>query len=136
VKVKNYEKKDLVILSTIIIIILEIIFLIYLCTTKIYTYQKISSIVVKDNLVTVIVSNKDRKLLYKNKKLFLNNKHLKYVIEKDNGLILKKDKKYYQLLLKLNFDGHYKANDVLELTIADKKEPIIKMLKKIWEGDD
>ena len=135
-KVKNYEKKDLVILSTIIIIILEIIFLIYLCTTKIYTYQKISSIVVKDNLVTVIVSNKDRKLLYKNKKLFLNNKHLKYVIEKDNGLILKKDKKYYQLLLKLNFDGHYKANDVLELTIADKKEPIIKMLKKIWEGDD
>ena len=98
-KPKNYEKETAIIIITIMIFVIELIIFINIFKTKLPTYKQVSSIVIKKDLVSVIVSKKERDLFYKNKKIYLNNKTLKYEIEKDNGILLKKDKNYYQLIL-------------------------------------
>lgn len=135
-KQKKYEKENSLIIITIIVFIIELIFSIHMFTKKIPTYKKIPSIIIKKDLVSIIVSKKERELFYKNKKIYLNNKPLKYEIEKDNGVLLKKDKNYYQLILKIKINKKYKTGDIIDLTIMNQKKTIFKVLKNIGKGAD
>ena len=134
-KIRNYEKKDLITILIIILIILEFISIIFLISNKSYTYKKLTGIVMKDNLVTMILSKEERKFIYSNKNIYLNDKLLKYSIKEDRGVILKKNnKKYYELLINVKFSKNIKANEVLNFSIKDKKKTLIEILKDIWEG--
>ena len=134
-KTRNYEKKDLITILIIILIILEFISIIFLISNKSYTYKKLTGIVMKDNLVTMILSKEERKFIYSNKNIYLNDKLLKYSIKEDRGIILKKNnKKYYELLINVKFSKNIKANEVLNFSIKDKKKTLIEILKDIWEG--
>lgn len=134
-KVRNYEKKEFIIFLSILIFIIEIIFFIVLFNTKDNKYIKVSSIVIKDNLVLVVVSKNTRKTIYSNKVLYLNDSLKKYKIVEDRGVVLKKNNKnYYELVLKVNFKNK-KVNDILELVIKYKKFRLIEIFKLIWEGD-
>ena len=134
-KIRNYEKKDLITILIIILIILEFISIIFLISNKSYTYKKLTGIVMKDNLVTMILSKEERKFIYSNKNIYLNDKLLKYSIKEDRGIILKKNnKKYYELLINVKFSKNIKANEVLNFSIKDKKKTLIEILKDIWEG--
>ena len=134
-KVRNYEKKDFIIFLSILIFIVLIIFFIVLFNTKDNKYIKVSSIVIKDNLVLVVVSKNTRKTIYSNKVLYLNDSLKKYKIVEDRGVVLKKNNKnYYELVLEVDFKNK-KVNDILELVIKYKKFRLIEIFKLIWEGD-
>lgn len=135
-KIRNYENKNIIYFILIILIILEIVILIYFYNEKIYKYENIQGTVVKDNLVNLIVTDKQNKIINKNSNLYLNSKIKKYKVIKDDGYILKRNNiKYRSLLIKVKFDKNYKANDSIELIFKSKKIRIIEIFKTIWEGD-
>lgn len=135
-KVRNYEKKTLIYILLIFLILLEIIIVILFYKNKINIYENIQGVVVKDNLVVLIVNNKTKKIIYKNTLLYLNNKKIKYEIIEDRGYVLKRNKeKYSEILISFKFDKNYKVNDSLQLMFKKKKIRIIEIFKIIWEGD-
>lgn len=135
-KVRNYEKKMSVYFLLLVLIIIEIIILVTINITKIYIYESINGIVIKDDLVVLIVNNKTKKNIYKNTSLYFNNKRLKYEVVEDRGYVLKRNKeKYSELLIRFKFNRKYKVNDSLQLVFKNKKIRIIEIFKIIWEGD-
>ena len=136
-KVRNYEKQGLIIFILIILITIEIISFIVLYNYKVYKYKKLTGIITNNNIVTLIVDKEEKKLLYKNKKIYLNNKLLEYKILEDKGYITKKDNiKYYEILINIKTPKNNKSSDYVELSIKNKKINILKLLKKIGEGDN
>ena len=134
-KINNFEKKKFIIFITLMLLLLEISFFIYLSLTKIYQYKKISGIVLKDDHLILILDAKERKILYKNTFFYINSKKKKYLIKEDKGVIITKDnKKYYELLIKIDFDKKYNFNDSIDLSIKTKKVHLIEMFKIIWDG--
>lgn len=82
------------------------------------------------------VDKKERKDLYKNKYLYIDNKKIKYKILKDKGITLKENnKEYYEIYLKLKLKGKYKQNDYIKITIQNKKIRLLEIFKLIWDGD-
>lgn len=135
-KVRNYEKQGLIILILLILITIEVLSFIVLYNYKVYKYKKLSGIISNNNMVTLIVDNSDKKLLYKNKKVYLNNKLLEYKILEDKGYITKKNNtKYYEILIKVKTPKNKKSSDYIELSIKNKKINILKLIKKIGVGD-
>jgi len=135
-KVRNYEKQELIILILIILISIEIISFIMLLNYKVYKYKKLTGIISNDNIITLIVDNKDKKLLYKNSKIYLDNKLLKYKILEDKGYITEKNNhKYYEVLINIKTPKNKKSSDYVELSIKNKKIKVLELLKSIGEGD-
>lgn len=135
-KVRNYEKQELIILILIILISIEIISFIMLFNYKVYKYKKLTGIISNDNIITLIVDNKDKKLLYKNSKIYLDNKLLKYKILEDKGYITEKNNhKYYEVLINIKTPKNKKSSDYVELSIKNKKIKVLELLKSIGEGD-
>lgn len=131
-KVRNYEKKDLLIFLSIIFIILEVVFIIGLYINKMYDYKKVTAIVLKENLLIIVASKEERKLFYNNSFLYLNSKKEKYKISRDSGVIMtKNEEKYYELLIKTKFDKKYKPNDTLTVSLKTKKQRLINIFKVI-----
>ena len=132
-KVRNYEKKELIIFLILITITMELLLIFYLFIHKKYEYTKLSGIVIKDNIVLVITSKKERNLIYKNAVLYYNDKSRKYQVVEDHGKVLNSG--HYELVLKFKFSKKQKVNDVLELSFKQKKIKLIELFKIIWEGD-
>ena len=136
-KVRNYEKQVLIIFILIILIIIEVLSIIVLYNYKIYKYKKLTGIISNNNIVTLVVDKNDKKLLYKNKKVYIDNKYLSYEILEDKGYIAKKNNtKYYEMLIYVKTPKNKKNSDYIELSIKNKKINILKLLKKIGEGDN
>lgn len=134
-KVRNYEKQGLIIFVLIVLIIIEILSFMVLSKYKVYKYKKLTGVISNRNIVTLVVNNNDKKLLYKNKKVYLDNKLLEYKIIEDKGYIIKKNNiKYYEILIKTKTPRNKKISDYIELSIKNKKINILKLLKKIGEG--
>ena len=135
-KIRNYEKNKILKLGIIILFILEILFIIYLINNRIYSYNRISTIVQSKNIVATIVSKEERQILYNNTILFYKDKKIRYKIIKDNGIIMERNnKEYYEILLEFKFDKNYKTNDNLVITLRNNKEKLIEIFKLIWDGD-
>lgn len=135
-KVRNYEKQELVILILIVLIIIEIISFIFLFNYKVYKYKKLTGIISNKNIITLVVDKDDKLLLYKNKKIYINNKLLEYKILENKGYITKKgNTKYYEILIKVKTPKNKKSIDYVELSIKDKKIKVLELLKNIGEGD-
>ena len=136
-KIRNYEKQVLIIFILIVLIFIEILSFIVLYNYKVYKYKKLTGIITNNNIVTLIVNKNDKKLLYKNKKVYLNNKLLEYKIIEDKGYIAKKDNtKYYEIIIFVETPKNKKSSDYVELSIKNKKINILKLIKKIGEGDN
>lgn len=133
-KVRNYEKRSCIYILIVITIILELIGVILLIMNKTYEYEKITGLVVKKDLVVLIINKEEKNILYKNAKLFFENKELKYNIVENRGKILTNKDKYYEVLINFRFDNKYKANDVLELSLKKEKHRLIEIFKIVWEG--
>lgn len=134
---RNYEKSKLLTVIITVFMIIEISASIILFNTKRFSYQKISGIVIKNDLITIIASYNERKNLYKNKRIYLNNKVFSYTIEEDRGFILKKNNiKYYEIIIKTNKRIKDKLNDNINISIRNEKKQVFKMIKDIWVGDN
>jgi len=135
-KQKKYEKKSLITIIFIIVIIIEITSLLFCINKYQFTYSKISGIIIKNNLLFVIVDKKERKLFYDNKRFYIDDKYLSYRIEEDRGKILKKNNKnYYELIISTKISKSLKANDTIIISIEDKKINMIRLLERLKVGD-
>jgi len=135
-RIHNYEKKAGLIFVITLLIILELIGCIYMKNTKETIYHKIIGIYSKENFITCIVDNSERKLLYDNNVLWIEDKKKKYEIVEDRGIILKRKKKnYYELIIKIKGLKQKETKDTLELSIPMNKINMWKLVHKTWEGD-
>ena len=135
-RVRNYEKNILIYLFILFLTVIEVLFFFYLYNKKMYIYESLNGVVVKDNLVLLIVSEENNKILNKNKYMFINGEKIKYKIYEDRGYVIKnKKEKYKEILLEFKFDKKYKTNDSLQLVLKKEKIRIIEIFKIIWEGE-
>ena len=136
-KNRLYERTNLIKVLTVILFILEIIFILELANNKEFKYHKITGVVIKDNYILTVVDKKERKLLYNSNKLYHKDNYQKYEISEDRGNVLNNNNNnYYELVIKTKFNNKYKANDIYEIVIPKEKFRLIEMFKTIWEGED
>lgn len=135
-KTRKYEKFSLVLFLCLFVLFLEFIFILFLFDNKEYKYDQYTGVVVKDNLMTIIIPNEKRKVLYKNRYLYHNDKKIKYrIIEEKKNLYKNNGKQYHELLIDFRFDKKYKTSDVVTISIKKEKYRLIEMFKLIWDGD-
>ena len=90
----------------------------------------------KENQIVMIIDKDERKIVYKNSTMIVDDKKRRYQIIEDKGIIFKRNKKeYYEILINIKINKTYKPQDTIELCIPKKKKRVLKILKKIWEGD-
>ena len=135
-RIKKYEKKSFILFICFITFIFELVFFIIVYESKEYKYEKLTSTVVKNNLVLLVVSKDTKQILYKNKYLYLNDKKKKYkIVEERKSVIKQGRKKYYELLIRYKFDKNYKSSDIMSISIKNEKYRMIEIFKLIWDGD-
>ena len=119
-----------------ILIILILVLLIFSFSKNIREYKVINSSVVKDDLVEVLVTDKELKMIYDNNYLFLNRRKKLIKIEEVNkSILVRKNKKYHNVLLKLKLNNDVKVNDIKSLVLFNRKVNIFEMIKIIWKGE-
>ena len=102
---------------------------------NIKTYGIINSNVVKDDLVEAIVTDKELKTVYNNKYLYLDRRKYLIKIEKINrSVLIRKNKKYHNILLRVKLNNQEKVNDIKTLVLFQKKVNVFDMIKIIWKG--
>lgn len=125
----------LMILEIVALIISEWIVVIFLYQKKEFSYQKVSGIVMKKDYVLLMVDKEDRKIIYENKILYLDDKKKPYELIKDRGKMLTTNhKNYYEIIVKVSFVNKYKANDSIQLVFPKKKYRRIEIFKIILGG--
>lgn len=135
-KTRKYEKFSLVLFLCLFVLFLEFIFILFLFNNKEYKYDQYTGVVVKDNLMTIIIPKEKRKILYKNRYLYHNDKKIKYkIIEEKKNLYKNNGKQYHELLIDFRFDKKYRTSDVVTISIKKEKYRLIEMFKLIWDGD-
>lgn len=135
-KIRNYEKTKEITIIIILVFFAELFFLTYLINNKINSYVQMNTIVLKKDVAMLVASKKEKELLYKNAKLFLKDRRVKYKIIEDKGVVItKNNKKYYEVLLEFKFDKKYKSNDTITVSLQEEKIKLIKIFKLIWDGD-
>lgn len=136
-KVRNYERKDIIAIAIMITVILEIAVILALINKKEYSYQKIPGIIIKKDFILVMVNKEEKKILGSNKKLFIDNKEKKYRIEEDRGIIMHKNNQdYYEIVINTKTSKEYNPNDIVNVVVRKTKHKLIGMFKIIWEGDE
>lgn len=134
-KKRNYENNILILFLAIILFIFEIIFILILFLKKEYNYIKLTGIVMKDNVLIVVVSKNEKTYFHNNFFLYLEGKKKRFKIIEDRGAIMSHNKKkYHELLINVDFNKKYKANDTISLSIKTKKKRLIEIFKIIGEG--
>lgn len=134
-KKRNYENNILILFLAIILFIFEIIFILILFLKKEYNYIKLTGIVMKDNVLIVVVSKNEKTYFHNNSFLYLEGKKKRFKIIEDRGTIMSHNKKkYHELLINVDFNKKYKANDTISLSIKTKKKRLIEIFKIIGEG--
>ena len=132
-KIKNYEKFQLLYISIIVLIIIECIFFIILEKYKMEIYQTIPAIVVDQNTLVITIIKKEKQLLYKGNYIYIDNKKIKYKIIKDNKYTIDKEN-YCELTIYLDKRISKKEKDIVTITILKEKEKSIKIFQKIKDG--
>ena len=135
-KSRKYERVDLLFFMIVFLLVLEVMFFVILFFRKIPIYNKYSSVVIKDNVVSVIVSQEELKLFYDNQYLFVGDSRKRFKRVRVTRNILKRNKKsYHEVLIKFSFDKKYKVNDVIEISVVRGRLRGVSIFKIIWKED-
>lgn len=103
---------------------------------KVYKNKSLTCIVMNKNICLLVLEDKEKELLYKNTKLYVNDKENKFnIIEDNNVVVTNGKKKYKEILIKVDLVKSYKTNDTVNLTIRERKIKLIEIFKVILEGD-
>ena len=133
---KNYEKKTNIIIVTSIFLVINLVFIIYLCLNKITNNILLSGVINSKETIELIVNDEELKLLYQNKTFYIDDKKSKYEIRKVTLKVLKKNNIYYHdIIIKTKFNKKYKENDNIKITLKKDKKRLIKIFELIWKGD-
>lgn len=132
----RYEKNEFITIISIVLMIFILFFGWFLFNKKICIYKRFSGVVYKENVIELLLNEKELKLFYKNTNMFIDDKLVKIKIRKVEKDVLKREGVYYnQVFLDIRTSDMYKVNDVIELSVMEKKISLINIFKIIWEGD-
>lgn len=125
---RDFEKKRVIYLVIILVFVLFFIICCYISKIKISRYKVFSSVVVHDDLLMVVADKDDKKLFLKNSHVFLDGKKKSFVISKIDGESFKNK---YILYLEISLSD-YEDNDVVMISILEKKVYSFKIFEIIW----
>lgn len=126
----KYKKTQLIISVMILLFIIELCFINYCMNNDIKIYKKLNGVIISDNIVQLLVDDHELKILYSNKYVYIKNKRYKKEEHNITKKILKRREKYYHYIsLNINLGTKYKMNDIIPITVYDKKEKIISIFK-------
>jgi UTP-glucose-1-phosphate uridylyltransferase len=97
---------------------------------KVVSYHQIPIILSNEREGYVVVNQKDRMNLYKNKYLYIQNKKIEYEMLEDQKI---KERNEYQITIKLS--KKIKQKEMVMMTIENKKISVIDMMINAWGGD-
>lgn len=133
---KNYEKNQLIITMSFLLIVIFIILLINLFKHRYRTYKNINSIVVTENYLELIINSNDLKLLNSSNYLYIDNKKKKReIISIEKDVLKRNNVTYHDVIIRVKFPNKYKDNDYVKLTIYDKKEKLFSIFKSCWKEE-
>ena len=131
---KNYEKSRLIFALSIFLMLIIALCFIVLFKMKIIVYKNISGIVFSDNIITFLVDEHDLKLFYKNKTIYFLGEKKRFMINRvDKNVLERNGVKYHYVYLNVEIPKNYKVNDVLKISVVEKKIQCIKIFKVIWD---
>ena len=133
-KTHNYEKKSLILYSSVLLILIELLLFLYLKEKKEFQYEKITGYIIQKNEVLVTPTKQLRKTLYKNQKIYIKDHLVSFEIIEDKGVVLESNqKKYYELIIKTKIPNPTKQT--IEMSIKKEKKDIITIFKSVWKGE-
>lgn len=133
---KKYEDLTKIKIITVLLIIIQIIFILLMTNYKVYKNKTLTCIVMNKNICLLVLDDKEKELLHKNMKLYVNDKENTFKIIEDNNVVVTNGKKKYkEILIKVDLVKNYKTNDTVNLTIRERKIKLIEIFKVILEGD-
>lgn len=133
---KKYENLTKIKIITVLLIIIQLIFILLMTNYKVYKDKTLTCIVMNKNICLLVLDDKEKELLHKNMKLYVNNKENTFKIIEDNNVVVTNGKKKYkEILIKVDLVKSYKTNDTVKLTIRERKIKLIEIFKIILEGD-
>ena len=133
---KRYESFESIVLFSTLILVLIFISIFFINQKRLITYKIFSAVYYDKNIIVLLVSNDEFYLFFKNKKLFIDSKKISFEIDKiDKDILKRKGSIYSSIYIKTNISNMYKINDVIEVSIMDKKINTFNMFRIIWDGD-
>lgn len=133
---KKYEDLTKIKIITVLLIIIQLIFILLMTNYKVYKDKTLTCIVMNKNICLLVLDDKEKELLHKNMKLYVNDKENTFKIIEDNNVVVTNGKKKYkEILIKVDLVKSYKTNDTVNLTIRERKIKLIEIFKVILEGD-
>lgn len=133
---KKYENLTKIKIITVLLIIIQLIFILLMTNYKVYKDKTLTCIVMNKNICLLVLDDKEKELLHKNMKLYVNDKENTFKIIEDNNVVVTNGKKKYkEILIKVDLVKSYKTNDTVKLTIRKRKIKLIEIFKVILEGD-
>lgn len=133
---KKYEDLTKIKIITVLLIIIQLIFILLMTNYKVYKNKTLTCIVMNKNICLLVLDDKEKELLHKNMKLYVNNKENTFKIIEDNNVVVTNGKKKYkEILIRVDLVKSYKTNDTVNLTIRERKIKLIEIFKVILEGD-
>lgn len=133
---KRYESFESIVLFSTLILFLIFISIFFINQKRLITYKIFNAVYYDKNIIVLVVSNDELDLFFKNKKLFIDSKKISFEIDKiDKDILKRKGSIYSSIYIKTNISNMYKINDVIEVSIMDKKINTFNMFRIIWDGD-
>lgn len=133
---KRYESFESIVLFSTLSLFLIFISIFFINQKRLITYKIFSAVYYDKNIIVLVVSNDELDLFFKNKKLFIDSKKISFEIDKiDKDILKRKGSIYSSIYIKTNISNMYKINDVIEVSIMDKKINTFSMFRIIWDGD-
>ena len=130
---KNYEKNQLVISISFIFIILCFIFLVHIFTYKYRSYKIIDSVLISENYLKLIITNKDLKTMKKSKYLFIDNKKSPMEITNIERNVLRRKVYYHEIIIRTKVPNKYHDGDYIKVTIYEEKKRMLHIFKSCWK---
>lgn len=134
-KLRNYEKRCGILFLITIFFIAICGLVIYTIFFKVNSYYLIRGVVFKDDLLQMMVSDKELKILYKNGHVYIKDKEYDYNISDVILNALVKDENNYNIVyIECKLDNE-KENDIVDLVFLDERVYLFKIFELIWKGD-
>ena len=133
---KKYEKNQLLIITILLFLLLELGITITFFKMTFRTFKVIPGVVVTDNYIKVYISKNTLSDFRNTKYLYIEN-HKKYfeIINITKNVMHKKGIWYHEILIRIKIPKKYNDTDIINLTIYSKKIAIYKMFKSCWKED-
>lgn len=125
-KTKLYEKTFGMIILIITMWLIEGIIIIVLLNIKIIEYKQLPAMVIDKNTLLVYTKKNEKRLIYQNASFYLDDKKIKYIIKENDNLTFK---------LQTSLPKSKKQNDIITITIKEKRINMIDAIIQIWGGD-